>query len=101
MAKGKPAKRRVSVDDRMLIRHAAEKELEKARQKMADELAEIAVVAVGVTAFDELNLTGENLRLFVQKFLLQFDCLAAGTVAVEDLKEILATETDCEFNCVR
>ena len=85
----------------ILIRQAAAKELEKARQKMADELAEIAVLALGVAAFDELGLTGENLSLLVQKFLIQFDCLAAGTVEVADLKTILAEEADCEFNCVR
>lgn len=92
---------RLPPDTTELIRKRAVYELESQRQKMAEEMAEVAVIAVGITAFDVFDIKGDKLKEFVDKFLLQFDCLAAGTVEIDDLRELLATEAECEFRCVR
>lgn len=97
----KPPKARLPVDDIVLIRQQAKKELEKARLEMVDELTEVAIVALAVAAFDEFDLTGDDLADFIRKFLLQFDCLAVGTVDIEELKKMLAEDAELIFECVR
>jgi hypothetical protein len=74
---------------------------EQAKSKITEQVAEIAVIALGVAAYDEIGLAGADLKAFVEKFLNQFDCIVAGTVSLDDLKEILKNEADCEFNAIR
>ena len=99
--KRRPAKPRLPVDEIVLIRQQAAKELEKVRLKIVDELTEVAIVAVGVAAFDEFGLTGDELADFIRKFLLQFDCLAVGTVDIADLRTMLAEDASLKFECER
>lgn len=89
---------RLSVDTKMLIRQRAKKELQAQKDAITEELAEFAIIALGVAAHDELGLNGEALAAFIEKFLLQFDCLVAGTVELEDLRQILLEEAAVEFN---
>ena len=37
------------------------------------------------------------LEAFVNKFMLQFDCLIAGTVELEDLRQMLRDEAGVDF----
>lgn len=88
---------RLPVDTKMLIRKQAKKEMLAARNTIADEVAECAIIALAVAAHDEMGLKDKALEAFVNKFMLQFDCLIAGTVELEDLRQMLRDEAGVDF----
>lgn len=86
-------------------RIAAKKEIDKMatakmdeiRSEVTDHVAEMSSVAVAIAAHDIFGLCGWHLADFVRKYLLQFECICAGTVTLEDLHGILALEADLEL----
>lgn len=59
---------------------------------ITDQVAEMAVVAAAVAAFDTFGTAGGRLEEFNNKFLAQFDCIIAETVSLDDLKGLLEVE---------
>ena len=80
------------------IRKMAEAELENIRNTVSDQISEYAIVASAVAAYDVCGLKGWELVDFCKKFLLQFECLGAGTVKLEDLRGMLALEAKAELH---
>ena len=79
------------------IKEMGDAEREMVRNDVTNQVAEMSSVAVAIAAHDIFGLNGWDLADFVRKYLLQFECICAGTVTLEDLHGILALEADLEL----
>ena len=84
--------------DKALLHQAIEQEVKRLGRKNADDLCDYAVVATAKAAIDYCGLKGDKLKAFVDNWLLQFDCLVAETVSLEDLKELVKVEGGLELH---
>lgn len=67
------------------------------RDAIGDEMAQYAMIAMCVAVYDVLGIKGEVLEGVLDKFMLQFDCLVAGTVELGDLVTILREEAELDI----
>lgn len=74
------------------VREIFVNELDEMRQSITDIMADYAMIAAAVAAFDTFGTAGAELTEFNKKFLAQFDCIVAGTVSIDDLKGLLDVE---------
>lgn len=95
MSKKRKTPYHLNRDEKAYIRDYSRRVAEEKKSEISRQVVEVTIVALGVAAYDELDLKGEPLRVFMRKFLNQFDCIMAGTVNLNDLRQILLEEADC------